>query len=1030
MRTKIVPTQLRLARATIAGVLTLTALLWSASEASADTYTFRPTDDTYIRSDQPTTNYGSSVRFSAQGSKSQVRRAYLRFNVQLPIGQTITSAALRLHTLSSATVPGVNLRGTLATEFSEKTLTWSNAPGFGATVDTAQNYGNKVWISLNASSLVTRSGPVAFTLTTTSTTWDGFDSKEASSSNAPNLVVQTVAMTFPDPGPSTSAIPPSATTHPTVTGTPLVGQTLTAADGTWTGTDPITYTRQWERCDQQGLGCTAIGGATGSTYALQQADNGSTVRVTVTGTNAAGSASASSATTAVVTAPTSTTPSATGPQVLHATSSAPFVDPNGHEIRLLGLNVIPVWAGHPGSTWDQAKYDSIHAKGFNAVRFVLYWDDFEPAAGQFDQTSLNTLDTAISRAKAAGLYVILDEIHLWGSGGFNDVPAWARTGDSVTTVQTNGAGYLKMLAQRYRSEPAVAGYDLVNEFYRSPIDQNAVLRAYDSLISAVRTVDPDKIVLIEPSYGDSSMTGAAFSNLTNRSNVVYSLHDYYAGGAGAGYNSGGGQTGYYTWDGTTGYPSPNPSELEQHLQNHLTTVQAAGLPMWIGEFGIGTDAVNRDQWIKDAIALFNKSGLGRAWWEYHTTGPLSATNSDYTWKTYTDLLLDTTAVPTGTTPAPPADTTAPAVPTGLTATAGDSKVTLTWAANGESDLAGYRVYRRNADGTWPTTATASTTTNSWTDSGRANGTTYTYRITAIDTTGNESAASAVASATPAAPATTGSDPVVVAAGDVACPSASPGTTSCGQKYTGDLIRSINPDAVIGLGDYQYDTGTLANFASYYTPFWGSFKDKTRAINGGSHDFYGGGDYYTYFGASAGPAPYASYSYDIGNWHLIALNDYCDDTNVGGCGVGTKWYNWLKTDLAMHPNTCTLAYWHQPYWTSGATHAPYTGVKDYIQLLYDNGVDVLLQAHNHQYERFAPQNPNSQRDDAKGIEAFVVGTGGRSFYGFNSTPAPNSLVRNADTFGVLKLTLHPTSYDYTFVPIAGQTFTDSGSRTCH
>ncbi|MDP9184680.1 MAG: metallophosphoesterase, partial [Actinomycetota bacterium] len=280
------------------------------------------------------------------------------------------------------------------------------------------------------------------------------------------------------------------------------------------------------------------------------------------------------------------------------------------------------------------------------------------------------------------------------------------------------------------------------------------------------------------------------------------------------------------------------------------------------------------------------------------------------------------------------------------------------------------------------------------------------------------------------PVASGSDPVVVAAGDVACPSATAGTTTCGQTYTGDLIRSINPDLVLGLGDYQYDTGTLDNFAAYYEQSWGSFKDKTRAINGGSHDFYGGGDYYTYFGTSAGPAPYASYSYDIGSWHLIALNDYCSDSNVGGCGVGSRWYTWLKNDLAAHPNTCTLAYWHQPYWTSGATHAPYSGVRDYIQLLYDAGVDVLLQAHNHQYERFAPQNPQSQRDDAEGIEAFVVGTGGHSFYGFNSTPAPNSLVRNADTFGVLKLTLHPTSADYAFQPIAGETFTDSGSRSCH
>ena len=265
---------------------------------------------------------------------------------------------------------------------------------------------------------------------------------------------------------------------------------------------------------------------------------------------------------------------------------------------------------------------------------------------------------------------------------------------------------------------------------------------------------------------------------------------------------------------------------------------------------------------------------------------------------------------------------------------------------------------------------------------------------------------------------------------MACPSTSPGTSSCGQKYTGDLIRQINPVAVLGLGDYQYETGTLSNFANYYEPFWGSFKGITRAINGGSHDFYGGGDYYKYFGAQAGPAPYASYSFDIGAWHIVAINSYCSDSVDGGCGAGSKWYQWLKSDLDSHPNQCTLAYWHQPYWTSGSNHPPYSALRDYVQLMYDHGVDVALTAHNHQYERFAPQNPDGQRDDARGIQEFVVGTGGRSFYGFNSTPAPNSLVRNGDTFGVLRLNLHPGSWDWKFMPIAGETFTDSGTGTCH
>jgi hypothetical protein len=357
-------------------------------------------------------------------------------------------------------------------------------------------------------------------------------------------------------------------------------------------------------------------------------------------------------TTTTTAAPTTTTTAGTPPPPgpagsLHSTATQAFVDANGNEVRLRGFNVIPVWGNSPGQTWDSAKYTQIRSKGFNAVRFVLYWDDFEPSRGTWNQTNLTTLDTAVSRATSAGLYVILDMIHLWGSGGFNDVPAWAKTGDSVTTVQTNGAGYLKMLAGRYHNQPMVAAYDLVNEFYRSPIDQNGVLRAYDSLITQVRTVDPAKIIMIEPSYGDSSIAGslADFANLTNKANVVWSLHDYFGGGDDDGYDASGAQTGTYLWNGTTGYSSPNLTQLENHLLVHVNKTRAAGIPMWIGELGIGSGVANHDLWIDHQIGLFNKYGLGFAWWEYYTTGPLSATNSDFTWKPWVDRLLAGTTTP-------------------------------------------------------------------------------------------------------------------------------------------------------------------------------------------------------------------------------------------------------------------------------------------------------------------------------------------------------------------------------------------------
>jgi hypothetical protein len=911
----------------------------TAAPAPSPTSTFVAVADTYSQSNKPDSNFGTSIRISAQNRTTEIRRAYLRFNVGIPSGSVVSKATLRLTANGSGTSTGVDLRAVADNSWGETVLTHRNAPAVGSTViANAGGYADNATVSLDATPLVSGPGLVSMAITTESDRWHGFDSREASSGK-PVLVVETSSTT------STTAPPTTTTTAPSTTTT---------------------------------------------------------------------------------TSPAPPPPPPPGPAgSLHSTATQAFVDANGDEVRLRGFNVIPVWGNSPGQTWDSAKYTQIRSKGFNAVRFVLYWDDFEPSRGTWNQTNLTTLDTAVSRAKAAGLYVVLDMIHLWGSGGFNDVPAWAKTGDSVTTVQTNGAGFLKMLAGRYKNEPMVAAYDLVNEFARSPIDQNAVLRAYDSLISQVRTVDPAKIIMIEPTYGDSSIAGslADFANLTNKTNVVWSLHDYFGGGDDDGYSSSGAQSGTYLWNGTTGYSSPNLAQLENHLLVHVNKSRAAGIPMWIGELGIGSGVANHDLWIDQQIGLFNKYGLGFAWWEYYTTGPLSATNSDFTWKPWVDrLLAGTTSTPP---PPPPADTTPPAAPTGLTATAGNASVSLDWADNTEADRAGYRVYRANADGTWPSTSIATTTASSYLDTGRTNGTTYTYRVTAFDTSGNQSTPSANAFATPtgsAPPPPSGSDPVIVAAGDVACPGV------CGQDDTANLIDAINPAAVLGLGDYQYDYGTLANMTKYYDPYWGRFKAKTYPANGGSHDFYGTGDYLSYFN-NGGPVTLkaeGSYSYNVGSWHIVALNSYCFERS--SCDE-TAVTNWLKADLAANPAACTLAYFHQPYWTSPSNHNRLTTTKPWIDALYNAGADVLLQAHNHFYERFAPQNPSSARDDARGLTAFVVGTGGRSFYSPSGTAA-NSVARNGNTYGVLKMTLRSTSADFKFMPVAGSTYTDSGTINCH
>jgi hypothetical protein len=162
--------------------------------------------------------------------------------------------------------------------------------------------------------------------------------------------------------------------------------------------------------------------------------------------------------------------------------------------------------------------------------------------------------------------------------------------------------------------------------------------------------------------------------------------------------------------------------------------------------------------------------------------------------------------------------------------------------------------------------------------------------------------------------------------------------------------------------------------------------------------------------------------------VVVLNTECSQAGVGGCTASSPQGRWLAADLAAHPAACTLAYWHKPRWYDTGE---LSGSSSYfVQALYDAGAEVILTGHSHIYERWAPQTPSGAVNPAGGIRQFIVGTGGKNLHSLSSTPPANVEARNATTFGVLQLTLHPTSYDWSFLPEAGQTFTDSGSRTCH
>ena len=272
------------------------------------------------------------------------------------------------------------------------------------------------------------------------------------------------------------------------------------------------------------------------------------------------------------------------------------------------------------------------------------------------------------------------------------------------------------------------------------------------------------------------------------------------------------------------------------------------------------------------------------------------------------------------------------------------------------------------------------------------------------------------------------DPVIGVAGDISCPPAySASATRCQQLATSDLLLGMNPVAVLTLGDNQYETGMLSEFQQVYSPTWGRLLDRTFPVPGNhEYDTPGASGYFSYFGARAGDPAKGYYSFDAGAWHVIALNSEC--SSVGGCQPGSPQETWLRADLAAHPAACTLAYWHKPRFSSGGRHPSSAAFQPLWQALYDAHADVVLSGHAHDYERFAPQAPDGAADDVRGIRQFVVGTGGRNLQILGALQ-PNSEVLQNTSFGVLKLVLHPTSYDWQFLPTPGGTFTDSGSRAC-
>lgn len=261
------------------------------------------------------------------------------------------------------------------------------------------------------------------------------------------------------------------------------------------------------------------------------------------------------------------------------------------------------------------------------------------------------------------------------------------------------------------------------------------------------------------------------------------------------------------------------------------------------------------------------------------------------------------------------------------------------------------------------------------------------------------------------------DPTLVAAGDISPPRIG------SQRQTSDLAIQLAPTRVLVLGDQQYPSGSIRDFRRYYRPTWGRLKSRTYPVPG-NHEYVtaGAAGYFEYFGARARPRGQSFYSVDLGTWHIVAL-----DSNIAR-GPGSAQLAWLRRDLRTTSKRCVLAFWHHPRFSSGTRHGDNRSVTPFWWMLYLRHADVVVNGHEHNYERFNRQSPRGH-STYRGIREFVVGTGGNSHYPFGRAEA-HSEKRIANTYGVLQLVLHPASYEWKFVAVGGAVLDRGGPQRCH
>jgi Calcineurin-like phosphoesterase len=861
------------------------------------------------------------------------------------------------------------------------------------------------------------------------------------------------------------AAPPAEVSSPTISGTAREGQTLTASPGSWTGTPPISYTYQWQRCDIADNSCVDLDGATDQTYALTSADIGTALRVEVEATNDAGSTIAGSALTAIVTA-------LAGPP---NNTSLPTIGGIVQDGRTLTATN-GAWTGSTPMTFSY-QWQRCHAAGDSCV----------PIAGGMNQTyGLTSADVGST---------IRVQVTANNAGGSAQATSAATAVVAATPPSIAVPPTISGVAQQNQALRASIGtwagttpISYAYQWRRCNANGNscadiggATANIYTLVAADVGSTIRVMVTASNPA-GSNSATSAQTAAVTPSG----------AGSSTFGKTAVGATTTYASadWKFVSKFTLTENASVQKLTANVLGSGLSGAQPIRgviyadsAGNPG-ALKAVSQEvtiafnaprSWVDLPLSTPVSLSPGSYWLGLHAGAPASGNALTYfAYDTvtaagrqrndaYSDGASDPFGTPTpkdrelsvyatysSTSPTPPTNTAPPGISgqaaVGSTLSAG----TGTWSGSSPISFA-YQWRRCDTSGANCVDIVPSAS-STYTLTSADFGSTIRVVVTASNPGGTSSATSAATDAVQAAPQT---DPVVMAAGDIACGDDSIGG-GCAQMATSDLLVAQSPTAVLTLGDDQYECGELNNFQDFYGPSWGRVRPKTYPVPG-NHEYEvsddpsdpclalptGAPGYFGYFGAAATPRDPSCtdhcsgwYSFDLGGWHLIAINSNCDE--IGGCETGSPEETWLRADLAQTNKACVLAYWHHPRFTSGghATDPTTKAMSDMWNDLYNAHADLVMSGHDHDYERFArlgasdPTSFDPTLDAQNGLREFIVGTGGRSHGTFPSTIRTGSEVRNNTTYGVLKLTLHPTSYDWQFVPAGGGTFTDSGSTACH